>query len=115
VKLRLFLVIVTGLLPVVTGQENRPEIKHLFVPSPERNMGASVAAANIERGADYPSVVRLRGSVEIKVPVCVRIGGDQNPLQCRGEFIVRADSAEMHEDTGAIEAHGNVRIVPTKF
>ena len=100
------------LLPPATGQDI--QLKHLFVSSPNRNMGASVSALNIERGVDYPSVIRLRGSVEIKLPVCIRTR-PENPLVCNGYLMVRADSAEMHEESGAIEAHGDVSIRPTNF
>ena len=104
----------SALFRLATGQENRAELKHLFVPSANRNIGASVSALNIERGVDYPSVVRLKGRVEINMPVCVRTGSD-NALVCNGHVIVRADTAEMHEDTGAIEAHGDVTVTPTRF
>ena len=100
--------------PLATGQENNVEVKHLFVPSVNRNLGASVSALNIERGSDYPSIVRLKGNVEIKIPVCLRTAAE-SPMICNGSMIVTADEAEMHEDNGRIEAHGKVTVTPTRF
>jgi hypothetical protein len=109
----IFTALITS-LPLATGQDNSSQLKHLMVPSPNRNRSAYVSAVNIERGVEYPSVLRLKGSVEIKMPVCLRTDpGDS--LVCDGYVIVRADAADMHEDTGAIEAHGDTTVTPTRF
>lgn len=105
---------VIALLPLATGQENTVERKHLFVPSTNGNRGASVSAMDIERGVDYPSVVHLKGDVEIKMPVCLRTGPD-NQMVCDGYMVVRANAADMHEGTGTIEAHGDITLTQTKF
>lgn len=98
-------------LGVALGQDAPPELKHVIVPLPHANRNASLAALAIERGAEYPSVVKLSGSVEIKAPVCVP-AGKKGAVICDGYIIVRADEAVFHEDTGQIEAHGNMTVTP---
>ena len=90
------------------------ELKHLM-SAPLNGSGppVSMAATSIERGTHYPTVIRLKGTVEIKTPVCLPTGKD-SALVCDGEMIVQADEAEFHEDTGEIRAHGNVQIVPLR-
>ena len=53
------------------------------------------------------------GDVEIKTPVCLPVGRHGRTV-CDGSMIVRADAAVLHEDTGEIEAHGNVVITPLR-
>ncbi len=72
-----------------------------------------LTAISIVRGARYPTVIKLKGSVEIKTPVCLPIGKN-GALVCDGEMIVHADEAELHEDSGEIQAHGNVQITPLR-
>jgi hypothetical protein len=87
------------------------EVKHLTVPTLNGNRAVSMSALNVERGVEYPSVIRLNGNVEIRTPVCLPVG-PENKLVCDGYMILRADEATFHEDTGAIEAHGNVSVIP---
>ncbi len=75
--------------------------------------GARLAALNIERGASYPSVVHLKGNVEIRT----------------NGFILRADDADYDENTGEVEgrrqlrqshavsplSHRHPQIAPIKF
>lgn len=89
------------LLAIATGEENNAEVKHLFIPSVNGNRGASVSGLDIERGVDYPSVVHLKGNVEIQMPVCLRTAPG-NPMICNGDMIVRADTADMQEDTARL-------------
>lgn len=56
----------------------------------------------------YPSLVHLSGSVEIKTSVCVQTTSAGQV--CDGYVVVRAEKAELHTDTGQIEASGNVRV-----
>ena len=63
----------------------------------------------IEIGLPYPSVIHLKGSVEIRTPVCV-VTGPGNAWTCNGSVVLRADEADLHEDTGQIEASGNVKV-----
>ena len=48
---------------------------------------------------------------KIKSPVCFRLG-KRGELQCDGAMILRAEEATFHEDTGRIEAHGAVTVIP---
>jgi hypothetical protein len=100
----------TGL--AVLAQENPEALKHLTV-SPQNgtaNGQATVSARSIERGVGYPSVIRLKGDVEIRTPVCFQTGKGTETV-CYGYTIIRADEAEYHEDTGEVEAHGKVTVV----
>ena len=63
----------------------------------------------MDRPVRYPSVIRLKGEVEIKMPVCV-VTGPGTAQRCSGEIVVHADEAELHEDTGRIEAKGATTI-----
>jgi hypothetical protein len=95
------------------AQENPEPMKHLMV-SPQSgtaNGQATVSARSIERGVGYPSVIRMKGDVEIRTPVCFQTGKGAE-TSCYGYTIIRADEAEYHEDTGEIEAHGKVTVVP---
>ena len=97
-----------GSIPVAIGQDSPSEDKHLIIPSNE-NRGVRLSALNIVR--QYPTVVFLKGNVEIKIPVCLPVGKKRAPV-CDGFTIVRADEATFHQDTGQIEAHGNVAVTP---
>lgn len=44
------------------------EIKHLWVPTSTSVRPSSVSAAEVEREGNYPAVIHLKGSVEIKTP-----------------------------------------------
>ncbi len=98
------------LLTPVTGQDVSSDLKHVIVPL-NGTRWVSMAAFSIERVREYPSVVRLKGKVEMKVPVCVSAGTDSKRI-CDGEMIVRADEAQVREDTGEIEANGQVIVTP---
>ncbi len=89
------------------------ELKHIMATAMNGGRGARLSAQNIERGVTYPSVIELRGKVEIKVPVCLPVGKD-SALVCDGEMVVTADQAEFYEDTGAIDAHGKVSVTPLR-
>ena len=91
------------------GQAN--DMKYLTVPPLEGPRTVRVAALNIEHGVDYPTIIRLKGNVEIKTPVCVRVG-EKKELVCEGYMVLHADEATFNEATGAIEAHGNVTVIP---
>jgi hypothetical protein len=87
--------------------------QHLTVAPLSGSRAVTLSALNIERGTSYPSVIQLKGNVEIKTPVCLP-AGRKNALVCDGEVILQADSAEFHEDTGQIEAHGTVTVIPIR-
>ncbi len=96
-------------VPVATCQNTL----HLTVPPLHGSRVVELSALNIERGNVYPSVIQLRGNVEIKTPVCLPVGKRQAMI-CDGEMILRADEAEFHEESGQIEAHGNVSVTPLR-
>lgn len=89
------------------------QLKHLPIPAANGVQPVSVAALEIERGAEYPTIVHLRGSVEIRMPVCVRTGPG-NGQACNGYVILHADEADYHEDSGKIDARGNVTVIREK-
>ncbi|MGO9256996.1 MAG: hypothetical protein ACLQU1_11930 [Bryobacteraceae bacterium] len=94
----------------LTAQDNPAgQLKHLSVPTATSLRPVSVAAMEIEIGLPYPSVIHLKGSVEIRTPVCV-VTGPGNAWTCNGSVVLRADEADLHEDTGQIEASGNVKV-----
>lgn len=99
---------------LMKAQGPRPaELKHLMTAPLNGSGPVSMAATSIEHGTQYPTVIRLKGSVEIKTPVCLPTGKDR-ALVCDGEMIVQADEAELNEDTGEIRAQGNVQITPLR-
>ena len=104
--------LISTLLPLAIGQGNA-ERKHLTVPPLNGGRAVALSALSIERGVSYPSVVKLKGNVEIRTPVCLPVGQD-SALVCDGEMIVRADEAEFSESTGEIQAHGNVTVTPLR-
>ena len=95
----------------VMGQVVSDQQKHLiaFVVNGWANR---LSATSIERGAEYPTIIYLKGNVEVQAPVCPL--GPNAPRACDNYMILHADSAEFHEDTGQIEAHGNVSVVPLR-
>ena len=87
------------------------QLKHLSVPVSTNIRPLSVAAMQIERTMAYPSIIHLKGSVEIRTPVCLHTKPENGQTSaCDGYMVVRADEADLHEDTGQIEASGNVKI-----
>ncbi len=108
----LALVAAVGLAAV--AQEAPESMKHLSVAPQDgsANGQATVSARSIEREGGYPALIRLKGDVEIRTPVCFKTGKSTDETVCHGYTVVRADAAEYHEDTGEIEAHGKVTVVP---
>jgi len=89
------------------------QMKHLSVATLRGNRPVSVQALSIERGMHYGDVIHLKGQVEIKTPFCMATGKN-GELVCAGHMVLRADEADLHEDTGEIEARGNVRVTPMR-
>lgn len=100
-----------GLAAVALLAQTDParDIKHLWVPTSTSARPSSVSAAEVVREGNYPAVIHLKGSVEIKTPVCVA-GGPQNGQICDGYVVLRADDADFHEESGQIEARGKVTV-----
>ena len=84
-------------------------LKSLSVPTPNSAKPISVAALEIVREGLYPSVIHLKGSVEIRTPVCVK-AGQGNALYCDGYIVLHTDAADFHEGSGPIEARGSVTV-----
>jgi hypothetical protein len=87
------------------------ELKHLTVAPATSHRPVTLTALSIERGVGYPTVIALKGSVEIRTQFCIPTG-KKSAMVCEGEFILRADQAEFREDTGEIKATGAVSITP---
>ena len=85
------------------------QLKRLSVPTTTSMRPISVAALDIEREGLYPAIIHLKRSVEIKTPVCLKAGPSQ-ALYCSGYVVLRADEADVHEDSGQIEARGSVTV-----
>ena len=112
---RVLAVIALGLATLlIANPQSQPagELKHLVVPLEGASHNIQLTAQSIDRiDGRYPSIVRLKGSVEIKSPVCIQPDPAQR-IVCDGYMIVRADEAEVNEATGRIESHGNVTVIP---
>jgi lipopolysaccharide assembly outer membrane protein LptD (OstA) len=100
-------------LPLTAQNYPSGQLKRLSVPTTTNVKPLSVAALDIEREGLYPAVIHLKGSVEIRTPVCL-IAGPNNALSCDGYLVLRADQADFHEDSGQTEARGNVTITREK-
>jgi hypothetical protein len=87
------------------------ELKHLTVAPVTAHRPVTLTALSIERGVGYPSIIILKGSVEIRTQFCIP-SGKKGAMVCEGEYTLRADQAEFHEDTGEIQATGTVSITP---
>ena len=89
----------TTLLPQAIGQNKL----NMMATGPLGRI--TLQADSIQRRPSYPSVIQLKGNVEIKTKTVVQ----DSPLSLM-IMVVRADEADYHEDTGEIEARGTVRV-----
>jgi len=88
-------------LPLSAGMGQQPEeLKHFSINSP-KGWSVKITAENMAREA---LTLHLRGNVEIKTSI-----GQDAPRQF---LLLRADEADFHIDTGAIEPRGNVMMRP---
>jgi hypothetical protein len=106
-----FLISVFAFLTWAIAQDSAPEMKHLMIPVLNGKATVKVSALNIDRGAEYPTIVKLTGQVEIKSPVCLPVG-KKGGFVCDGYMVLHADEAQLDEASGHIEAHGNVSVAP---
>jgi hypothetical protein len=97
-----------GALPLA-GQE----AKHLTVPTGTSVRPLEVTATEVARDLPYDSIIHLSGKVEIRTPVCLKAGAN-NAQYCAGYVVLRADEADLHEDTGQIDARGHVTVTREK-
>jgi hypothetical protein len=63
------------------------QLKHLSVPTRTNVNPISVAALAIEREGEYPAIIHLKGSVEIKTPVCLKAGQGSPTFALGGHFL----------------------------
>jgi hypothetical protein len=103
--------IATLMCTFAISAQNYPtgQLKHISVPIASSAQPLAVAAMEIDRELQYPSVIHLKGAVEIKMPVCV-VTGPGTAQNCAGEIVFHANEADLHEDTGQIEAKGGAKI-----
>lgn len=95
------------------AQENTAELKNLIAVPMNSSRPVSLIALSIDHSLKYPRVISMKGKVEIKTPVCLPVG-KHNATVCDGDMVVHADEAEFNEDTGEIQARGNVEIIPLR-
>ena len=86
-----------------------PELKHLTVPTATSVRPVSLTAFDVVREGDYPAIIHLKGSVEIKTPVCLDVGPGSRQA-CSGYVVLHADEADFREDSGQIDARGSVKV-----
>src|SRR5438067_8752788 len=101
------LLIISGLIAALIGTAPQA-ISQNSTPAKRLNLktgAATVQADSIERLVRFPSVVRLKGNVQI----ATKIGAGDAPVRLM-IMTVRADEADYHEDTGEIEARGSVQM-----
>ena len=87
--------------------------KHLSIPTATHVRPISVSALNVERELQYPSIIHLSGSVEIRTSVCVAAGSGSGQ-RCDGYVVLHADKADFYEDSGRIQASGTVTVTREK-
>ena len=112
--------LLTTLPPLAVAQnpaDQQAQQKHLTVAPVNGVRPVLLSALSIQRGAEYPSLVELKGNVEIRTPVCVKTSKTASKMThiCDGETVLRADEAVFHEDTGEVEARGNVTVTPRRY
>ena len=86
-----------------------PELKHLTVPTTTSVRPVSITAFEVVREGVYPAVIHLKGSVEIKTPLCLDVGPGSRQA-CGGYMVLHADEADFRENSGQIDARGSVKV-----
>jgi hypothetical protein len=86
----------------VLCQDN--QTKHLLISPPDGGPARSLEALEIRRDTSNAHVVELNGMAQIRTALC------GHEVLNRKMVVLRADTAVYHEDTGEIEANGNVHV-----
>lgn len=113
--------LLTPSIPLTLAQDHAAQlsqVKHLTVYPVNGIRPVLLSAISIQRGAEYPSLVDLKGDVEIRTRVCImqsKTVSKKNAMVCDGETVIRADEAVFHEDTGAVEAQGKVTVTTVSY
>ncbi len=100
-------------LSIAAQDQPGSQRKHLSVATLAGVRPISLSAVEIERGRQYPGIIHLKGRVEIRTPVCLATGANAAQT-CDGYFVLRAEEADFHEDTGRIAARGEVEVTHEK-
>ena len=120
--MRLWIVVVCALTASAIDAicQEKPDAQRLHVIASKPGLGALLAADSIERDAPSlkwtPSVIHMRGNVEIRKPVTLSLPKIEQEAQDIGTpagrvyLVVRADEADYDEQTGEIVPRGNVHI-----
>ena len=95
----------TSLLPQAIGQDSKSAGQKLNLMATGPLGSITLEADSIQRRPSYPSVIQLKGNVEIKTKTVVQ----DSPVRLM-IMVVRADEADYHEDTSEIEARGTVHV-----
>jgi hypothetical protein len=109
--MKLFIAILVCTITIGAQDQAGTQQKHLSLPIVGNPRPFAASALEIDREIPYPSVIHLKGDVQIRMPVCV-VTGPGWTHQCAGEIVVSATEADVHEDTGQIEAKGEIRVTP---
>lgn len=110
---------VAAFIPRATCQDNRAEPGQIHVTRPipgGRGSRVVLSASTIQRDLTNKSsepILHLRGNVELKMITCAR--SPQGAVACDGAMVLHADSVDYNEQTGSIDAQGNVHIAPHKI
>ena len=98
-----------ALAALAIGTLAAQELKHLTVPTNTSLRPVGVTAREVVRNLPHDAIIHLKGAVEIRTPVCVN-AGPNNAMHCEGAVVLRADEADLNEETGQIDARGNVTV-----
>ena len=105
-----------ALAALAIGTLAAQELKHLTVPTNTSLRALGVTAREVVRNLPHDAIIHLKGAVEIRTPVCTR-AEPNNAMNCEGAVVLRADEADLNEETGQIDARGNVTVTrePEKY
>ena len=107
--MKTFIAAAVSIITLAAQDRSAAQVKHISVPIANSAQPLLVAAMEVDRTVQYPSIVHLKGAVEIRMPVCV-VTQPGTVQHCSGEIVFHADEADLHEDTGQIEARGGATI-----
>jgi len=112
--MKVLVCVLTICLAPVVAQDNRA---HYSTRTASFNLGGPGGRILREGppaapASPYAALIHLKGNVEIRT-CCVELPPGtkgSKKIVTRQYMIMHADAADFREDTGEIEAHGNVRV-----